>query len=192
MILLPRVSRIAVVLALQFRAGSALLAVPYAARSLGFFGTSTRTVTSDSFGADSLSMAMKNPFDFLKQGIAKLGAGQYDEDIIKGQIESYKSSNKVMIFSWARCPFCTKAKGLLGDLIEDPADYQVAELDEMPEGGAIRYELSQLTGRTSVPQIWIGGEYVGGCSDGPGVFTLHEQGQLLPKLIAAGCSVKES
>lgn len=42
------------------------------------------------------------------------------------------------------------------------------ELDERQDGNAIRYELSQITGRTSVPQIWIGGEFVGGCNDGEG------------------------
>lgn len=43
---------------------------------------------------------------------------------------------------------------------------QFVELDKRDDGNAIRYELSQMTGRTSVPQIWIGGEFVGGCDDG--------------------------
>lgn len=44
--------------------------------------------------------------------------------------------------------------------------FKFVELDKMEDGNAIRYELSQDTGRTSVPQIWIGGEFVGGCNDG--------------------------
>lgn len=44
----------------------------------------------------------------------------------------------------------------------------------------------QLTDRTSVPNIWIAGKNVGGCNDGPGVITLHKQGQLVPMLKAAG------
>lgn len=43
---------------------------------------------------------------------------------------------------------------------------QFVELDERADGNAMRYELSKMTGRTSVPQIWIAGEYVGGCNDG--------------------------
>lgn len=43
---------------------------------------------------------------------------------------------------------------------------QFVELDEMDEGNAIRYELSRITGRTSVPQVWIAGKFVGGYSDG--------------------------
>lgn len=44
----------------------------------------------------------------------------------------------------------------------------------------------QMTGRGSVPNIFIGGENVGGCNDGPGVMPLHASGKLLPKLQAAG------
>lgn len=51
-------------------------------------------------------------------------------------------------------------------------DLQFVELDERQDGNAIRYELSQMTGRTSVPQIWIGGEFVGGCDDGAFAFVL--------------------
>lgn len=43
-----------------------------------------------------------------------------------------------------------------------------------------------MTDRTSVPNIFIAGENVGGCNDGPGVMTLHGQGKLVPKLQAAG------
>lgn len=51
-----------------------------------------------------------------------------------------------------------------------PNRLQFVELDERQDGNAIRYELSQITGRTSVPQIWIDGEFVGGCNDGASCF----------------------
>jgi len=44
----------------------------------------------------------------------------------------------------------------------------------------------QMTDRTSMPSIWIGGSFVGGCRDGPGVMPLHEQGKLVPLLQQAG------
>ncbi|CAM9506637.1 unnamed protein product, partial [Hapterophycus canaliculatus] len=94
------------------------------------------------------------------------------------------------VFRWSRCPFCKKAKQLVEDLLANSADYEFVELDEREDGNAIRYELSQMTGRTSVPQIWIGGDYVGGCNDGPGIFTLMEKGELVPMLKAAGCKLK--
>lgn len=58
-----------------------------------------------------------------------------------------------------------------GDWTNNAADgAQFVELDEREDGKAIRYELSKKTGRTSVPQIWIDGEYVGGCNDGARAF----------------------
>ena len=48
------------------------------------------------------------------------------------------------------------------------------------EGYALRYELAKMTGRTSVPAVFVGGEFVGGCNDGGlgGVMTLESQGKL--------------
>jgi len=69
------------------------------------------------------------------------------------------------------------------------AKYTVFELDTMESGKGIRAELGERTGgRTSVPAIWIGGEYAGGCNDGGlgGVMSLQERGELGPLLKAAG------
>ncbi|CAM9471338.1 unnamed protein product, partial [Laminaria digitata] len=120
------------------------------------------------------TMGFKSPLDVLKQGIARAGAGPYDKEAVQKTVSGYMSGNKVVVFSWTRCPFCKKAKGLVEDLLEDQSQYEFVELDEREDGNAIRYELSQMTGRTSVPQIWIGGEFVGGCNDGPGIFTLRD------------------
>ena len=57
------------------------------------------------------------------------------------------------------------------------------------EGGyALRAELAVKTGRTSVPALYVGGEFVGGCNDGGmgGVMTLDREGRLKPLLTAAG------
>ena len=53
---------------------------------------------------------------------------------------------------------------------------------------AIRAELAVKTGRTSVPSVWIGGKYVGGCNDGGfgGVKPLQAEGKLVPMLRDAG------
>ena len=41
-----------------------------------------------------------------------------------------------------------------------------------------------MTGRTSVPAVFVGGEFVGGCNDGGlgGVVPLEQRGQLRPLL----------
>ena len=51
--------------------------------------------------------------------------------------------------------------------------------------------MGRLTGKSSVPSVWIGGEYVGGCDDGPndeapGLVKLAFVGKLKPMLEAAG------
>ena len=64
------------------------------------------------------------------------------------------------------------------------AEYRVVELNEVQDGYALRAELADLTGRTSVPAVFIGGEFVGGGNDGGlgGVMTLDKAGKLQPML----------
>ena len=66
-------------------------------------------------------------------------------------------------------------------------EFKAIELNEMgAEGKALRAELAERTGRTSVPSTFIGGEGIGGCNDGPGIIPLQEQGKLEGMLKAAG------
>lgn len=55
-------------------------------------------------------------------------------------------------------------------------------------GKAIRAEMADLVGRTSVPAIWIGGQFVGGCNDGPmgGLVKLNDEGELTGLLKGVG------
>lgn len=61
-------------------------------------------------------------------------------------------------------------------------------------GGAMKVELMKITGQSSVPQVFIGGEFIGGCNDGGlgGVKPLKASGQLEERLIKAGALVKGS
>ena len=70
-----------------------------------------------------------------------------------------------------------RAKDLLDGM---NAKYTVVELDTDPDGKAIRAEMGDFLGRTSVPAIWIDGQFVGGCNDGPmgGIMKLNESGEL--------------
>ena len=83
--------------------------------------------------------------------------------------------------------FCLKAKTLLAEELGVPASsIAVVECDEDPDGNAIRAELGQRTGRTSMPSIWIrGAGYIGGCNDGPGIVPLNREGKLAGMLDAA-------
>lgn len=65
--------------------------------------------------------------------------------------------------------------------------YTVVELDEVPDGKALRAEMANIIDRTSVPAIWIDGTFIGGCNDGPkgGIVKLQQSGELVPLLKSA-------
>jgi glutaredoxin 3 len=119
-----------------------------------------------------------NLFGFLntgKKALVKKLAGDYDSAAIRARLDGLIQDNPVLMLSFTTWPFCVKAKEVLKS-----AKYTVVELDTDPEGKAIRAELGELVGRTSVPAIWIDGEFIGGCNDGPtgGLVKLQEEGKL--------------
>ena len=65
----------------------------------------------------------------------------------------------VEIYTTQTCPYCIKAKGLL-------TAKRVA-FREIDVGGnpALRAKMTERAGRTSVPQVFIGGKHIGGCDD---------------------------
>ena len=134
---------------------------------------------------NSLTVAIQNsPLSNGKKALAIAMAGDYDEVAVKQTIESQTSQEKVLMYSFSGCPFCKKAKAVLDNV---GAKYTVYELDQMPDGKAYRAELAKMTGRTSMPNIWIDNQNIGGCNDGsPGLMPLQAQGKLVPMLKAAG------
>jgi len=70
------------------------------------------------------------------------------------------SMAKVLMYTTEVCPYCVRAEQLL-----KRKGVQVIEkvrVDLQPE---IRAEMMKKTGRRTVPQIYINGEYVGGYDD---------------------------
>mmetsp|Transcript_10728 Transcript_10728/g.15139 ORF Transcript_10728/g.15139 Transcript_10728/m.15139 type:complete len:216 (-) Transcript_10728:38-685(-) len=124
------------------------------------------------------------PLNDAKIAFAKFQAGEYDEAAVKAKLEKYIEENPTVVFSFSKCPFCIKAKK---ELTEMGADYTAVELDQLgDEGNQLRAELAKRTSRTSMPNIFIGGEGVGGCNDGPGLLTLKKEGKLEPMLKKVG------
>jgi len=85
----------------------------------------------------------------------------------------------VKMFSTEACPYCQHAKALLKERgVEAIEDIRV-DLDP-----AQRTKMLELTGgRRTVPQIFIGSTYVGGCDD---LVELDRRGGLVPLLVGAG------
>jgi len=81
---------------------------------------------------------------------------------------------RVEIYTKAFCGYCVRAKRLLD---EKGADYE--EYDITFGGPRSAEMLERANGRTSVPQIFIGGRHVGGSDD---LYALEGAGQLDPML----------
>ena len=72
------------------------------------------------------------------------------------------------------CPFCVRAKNLLRQRGVVNIDEVRVDLDP-----AQRVRMMELTGRRTVPQIFIGDTHVGGCDD---LMALDQRGALVPLL----------
>ena len=77
--------------------------------------------------------------------------------------------SKVVMYTTRFCPFCMQARALLdrkGIAFED------VPVDHDPK---LRQEMTERSRRTTVPQIWIGGEHIGGCDE---LYLLDRAGKL--------------
>jgi glutaredoxin 3 len=85
--------------------------------------------------------------------------------------------NPVRMYTTQVCPYCVRAKNLLKQRGVDAIDEIRVDLDP-----AQRDRMIELTGRRTVPQIFIGQTHVGGCDD---LIALDQRGGLMPLLGAA-------
>ena len=80
----------------------------------------------------------------------------------------------VRMYTTQICPYCVRAKALLKQRGVEQIEEIRIDLDP-----AQRDQMVALTGRRTVPQIFIGSTHVGGCDD---LVALDQQGALLPML----------
>jgi glutaredoxin 3 len=83
----------------------------------------------------------------------------------------------VKMFTTQVCPYCQRAKRLLEQ--RGVRAIEEVRVDLQP---ALRETMVQLTGRRTVPQIFIGEIHVGGCDD---LYALDRRGALAPLLESA-------
>jgi glutaredoxin 3 len=82
--------------------------------------------------------------------------------------------NPVRMYLTLSCPYCIRAKALLQQRGVSHIDEIRVDLEP-----AQRMHMMKLTGRRTVPQIFIGDTHVGGCDD---LVDLDRRGGLLPLL----------
>jgi glutaredoxin 3 len=84
--------------------------------------------------------------------------------------------NPVVMYATSWCGYCRRARQLL---IARGVPFTEIDVDQV-QGG--RVEMERRSGRTSVPQIFIGATHVGGYDD---LRALDERGGIEPLLSAA-------
>ena len=80
----------------------------------------------------------------------------------------------VKMYTTAVCPFCIRAKQILKS--KGVEQIEEIRIDMLPEE---RARMMEITGRRTVPQIFIGDTHVGGCDD---LIALDGRGGLVPLL----------
>jgi len=83
----------------------------------------------------------------------------------------------VKMYTTAVCPYCMRAKQLLKS--KGVEQIEEIRIDTDPQA---REHMMSITGRRTVPQIFIGSTHVGGCDD---LMALDAQGGLTPLLNSA-------
>src|SRR5690606_28374733 len=73
----------------------------------------------------------------------------------------------VVMFALVWCEFCWSVRKLFARL---GIEYRSVDLDSVEylpgdKGGKIRAVLAERTGARTIPQIFVGGEHIGGCTD---------------------------
>lgn len=84
-------------------------------------------------------------------------------------------ANKVTIYTKGYCPYCKRARALLRS---KSVKFEDIEITDNP---LLTAEMVERSGRTTVPQIFIGDTHVGGSVD---LFNLDTTGGLDPLLKA--------
>ncbi|MBY4676254.1 cysteine synthase A [Marinobacterium arenosum] len=87
------------------------------------------------------------------------------------------SGQPVVLFALEWCEFCWSVRKFFERL---GIAYRSIDLDSVEyqadnRGGKIRHALNTQTGFATIPQIFVGGEFVGGCSD---LFDAYKEGRL--------------
>ena len=111
---------------------------------------------------------------------------EFDLDASKAAVEKLIASDDVVVFSATYCPFSAAAKRAL---TAEGVPFTAVEWNETKGGAGFAPALAEITGRSSIPHVFVCGKSVGGCNDGnPGIRPLIASGGLDEAL--AGCSQK--
>ncbi|GBG81580.1 hypothetical protein CBR_g32572 [Chara braunii] len=96
------------------------------------------------------------------------------------KVKELVESNGLVVFSKTWCSYCIRVRDLFNEI---GAKGKFVQLDEEEDGEDMQFALLEWTGQRTVPNVFIGGEHVGGCDD---TVRKHRREELIPMLESAG------
>ncbi|GMT06490.1 hypothetical protein PENTCL1PPCAC_28664, partial [Pristionchus entomophagus] len=104
-----------------------------------------------------------------------------DQYELETAIQDDINVHRVMIYSKTYCPYSRRLKSLLTKY--DIDDMKVIELNKEDQMSEMQDFLETLSGRRTVPQLFLNGQFVGGYDD---VKALEDDGEFEKRLMQAG------
>ena len=145
--------------------------------------------------------------DWKVEKIVEAAGSGFDAENARQELLTLAGERPIVLFSFVDCPWCLAAKKLLVDELNlDEDALRVHELEDLGRRGkTIRAAIALATGRTSLPACFLGGQALGGFTDGfdgfaedflgdeelclessPGLLELHRDGRLRRMLAELG------
>lgn len=124
---------------------------------------------------EEISISCSTPgyrFDISDDGETQVAANTEELMLDKEAIEeidniTHDSDNPVVMFGLEWCEFCWSVRKILDkyDIHYHSIDLDSAELAVNDRGNKLRHVLEKTNNWPTMPQIYIGGEFIGGCTD---------------------------
>jgi len=109
--------------------------------------------------------------------------GAFDDGGVQAVLSLLRGEH-VSMFGKKSCPYCMEAKRVLQSTLNacDGGELVCLWIEDVKGGSALFSQMKQELGCSTVPMIFIGGEFVGGCDS---VTKMRSKGELLARVCNA-------
>jgi glutaredoxin 3 len=97
-------------------------------------------------------------------------------------IDAELTKAPLVIFSKTTCGYCTQVKDMLATMAL-PVPAHIVEVNQQDNMSELQDRLLEMTGGRSVPRVFVGGKFIGGCDD---TMAAKASGEFEAALKAAG------
>ena len=131
-------------------------------------------------------------FDASAPPVQPNGGNGVDGKALRFVDETARDSRQVVMFSLQWCEFCWAVRKLFerASIPLHAIDLDSAEYREDDWGGRIRGALLERTGQPTIPQIFFGGNHVGGCTEAFDAFNDGSLARMLGGVIRPDAAVR--